>query len=130
MFPYGPGPRPEGEPTPVISCSTSPSIAWVDAKNHLNEEVAIVGDIFIAKQSPGLGTDLYLGDSSSPDEAVLVRVPDDSRHNFDLPPEQLYVGKTVCVIGVVEAIDQRLVLELDSDKYITILADSGLAAKP
>jgi len=128
-FPFGPS-EPLATATSIVSCPSGGEVTWKDVQDHLDDDVSVIGNVFAAQEIPGVGMDLSLGDSNQPQDAVILRVPQDSFGNFDLPPDQLYVGKTVCVEGVVQLIDGRHVLVLDSDRHIVSLGESRPVATP
>ena len=84
-----------------------------------------MGTVFDAQIKPDNSIDLSLGDSARADQAVLLRISADSVVDFDVRPEKLYVGKTICAFGAIEMIDQRLVMEIDSPEEVVILGNSG-----
>jgi hypothetical protein len=128
-FPYAAAP-PLADATATADCQSGQRVSWTDAQAHLNVDVVLFGPVFASQDARGGGIDLSLGDSAKPTQAVLLRIPAGSLSYFDAPPDQLFVGKDVCAFGVIEALNGRLVMVIDSDKSISALSDSKTSAIP
>ena len=86
----------------VCSSGITPAVA---ATKRGDEEVTVVGPVVAAhydanqKDAP---TYLELGAPNPDPKSLSIVVLGADRSNFPTPPETLYNGKTICVVGVVQ----------------------------
>jgi len=76
------------------------AIFWEESKNHIGENTMIYGPVVSTKYDReilGKPTFLYIG---HPGEFVVV-ILEKYRSRFTEPPERYYLGKTICVGGVI-----------------------------
>ena len=80
------------------------SIAWDEAKYHIGERVTVCGpvvDATWASGSNGKPTFLNLGKSYPDPDRFTVVIWIQNRSNFPQAPEDYYLGKTICVTGLI-----------------------------
>ncbi len=89
------------EPTAI----PSKGIDWDEAKSWAGEFKVVCGpvvDTAYASGSSGKPTFLNLGRSYPDPERFTVVIWDDNRANFPAQPENYYLGKDICVDGLIE----------------------------
>lgn len=95
---------PEAE-APSTPSTSSTGVAWHQAKDHIGERTTVCGpvvDTHWASGSKGKPTFLNIGrDYPNPDRFTVV-IWIDCRANFSEPPERYYLGKTICVTGLIQ----------------------------
>jgi len=98
----------------VVGCQQQPAptpamgISWEDAKDHIGERTTVCGpvvDTHWASGSKGKPTFLNIGKGYSDAGRFTVVIWIDYRANFPQPPEGYYLGKTICVTGLIEEYD-------------------------
>jgi len=80
------------------------SIAWHEAKNHIGERTTVCGpvvDATWASGSNGKPTFLNLGNPYPDPDRFTVVIWIENRSNFPQAPEDYYLGKTICVTGLI-----------------------------
>ena len=80
------------------------SIPWYDAQDHIGERITLCGpvvDAAWASGSNGKPTFLNLGEPYPDPDRFTVVIWIQYRSNFPQSPENYYLGKTVCVTGLV-----------------------------
>ena len=80
------------------------SIAWDEAKDHIGERVTVCGpvvDATWASGSNGKPTFLNLGKPYPDPDRFTVVIWIQNRNNFPQAPEDYYLGKTICVTGLI-----------------------------
>jgi len=95
------------EPTATRTPAAIPSkgIDWDEAKSWVGEFKVVCGpvvDTAYANGSSGKPTFLNLGRSYPDPERFTVVIWDDNRANFPAQPENYYLGKDICVDGLIE----------------------------
>ncbi|MFC2071878.1 hypothetical protein ACFLUU_04060 [Chloroflexota bacterium] len=78
----------------------SSAILWDESKNHIGEKTMVCGPVISTKYDTeilGKPTFLYVGQPGG----FVVVILEKYRSRFTEPPERYYVGKTICVGGVV-----------------------------
>ena len=86
----------------VCSSGITPAVA---ATKRGNEEVTVVGPVVAAHYDANqtdAPTYLELGAPNPDPKSLSIVVLGGDRSNFPTPPETLYKGKTICVVGVVQ----------------------------
>jgi len=84
------------------------SIAWDEAKNYVGERVTVCGpvvDATWASGSSGKPTFLNLGEPYPDPDRFTVVIWIENRGNFSQAPEDYYLGKTICVTGLITEYD-------------------------
>jgi DNA/RNA endonuclease YhcR with UshA esterase domain len=102
-------------PVPQLSEASSPGlpavdhetreIAWSEADEYVGTEVTVCGPVMDTKWASGSNgkpTFLNLGKPYPDPDRFTVVIWEEYRYNFPGPPEELYIGKTICVSGEVE----------------------------
>lgn len=80
------------------------SIPWYEAKNHIGDRATVCGpvvDATWASGSNGKPTFLNLGESYPNPDRFTVIIWIQYRSNFPQAPENYYLGKTICVTGLI-----------------------------
>jgi hypothetical protein len=109
----------------VCSSGVTPAVA---ATKRSNEEVTVVGPVVAAhydadqKDAP---TYLELGAPNPDPKSLSIVVLGADRSNFPTPPETLYDGKTICVVGVVQNYMQRHAIIVGSPQAISVVPSSS-----
>ncbi len=97
-----PPPEGEGEEDKELP---SGSIQWNEAKDHIGDRLTVCGpvvDSYWSSGSSGKPTFLNIGKPYPDPQRFTVVIWDDYRANFPQPPEEYYLGKTICVTGLIE----------------------------
>lgn len=97
-----PTPAPTPSPTPTPSSS---AINWDEAKYHFGERTTVCGPVVgtrWASGSKGKPTFLNIGKDYPDSGRFTVVIWIDYRANFPQPPEGYYLGKTICITGLIE----------------------------
>lgn len=100
-----PSPTPVPTPTPTPTPTPVSGISWGDAKNHIGERATVCGpvvDTHWASGSKGKPTFLNIGKPYPDSGRFVVVIWIDYRASFPQPPEGYYLGKTICVTGLIE----------------------------
>ena len=100
-----PPPPPEARPTHTPTPIPPDSIRWDKAKTYVGEFKIVCGpvvDTAYASGSTGKPTFLNLGRSYPDPERFTVVIWDGNRANFPAQPENYYLGKDICVDGLIE----------------------------
>ena len=96
-------PAPAETPAPAPPAS---AISWDEAKYHIGDRLTVCGpvvDIYWASGSKGKPTFLNIGKPYPDPQRFTVVIWIDYRSNFPQPPEKYYLGKTICVTGLIES---------------------------
>ncbi len=113
-----PVPEPEPEPEPELQSPAPPveeehtvtvtprpqEISWDRAKNHIGESATVCGTVASARYMSdvsGKPTFLYIGKPYPAPDRFTVIIWGENREKFNSPPERFYLGKTICVRGVI-----------------------------
>lgn len=94
----------QGPPTPSGSCPPADAISWNEAKSHIGERCTVCGpvvDATWASSSNGKPTFLNLGRPYPDAGRFTVVIWIQYRNNFPREPEKHYLGKTICVTGLI-----------------------------
>ncbi len=108
-------------PTPVEQEAPSNAIAWHEAKNHVGERATICGpviDTHYASTSKGKPTFLNIGQDYPSANRFTVVIWDDYRGNFPQAPDVYYIGKTICVTGLIIEYERIPEIEVKSPSQI------------
>ena len=103
----------------VDSCSSSNHVSWDDAANHLDQKVALVGPVMdVQSSSQGVATvTIGYGNTGKP---VTVVLTSSMASRLPQTPQQLYSGKTLCVIGVLQAVGKNYQMVADQPSDISV----------
>ena len=80
------------------------AIWWYEAKDHIGDRLKVCGpvvDSYWASGSSGKPTFLNIGEPYPNPDRFTVVIWIDNRANFPQPPEDYYLGKTICVTGLI-----------------------------
>jgi hypothetical protein len=103
--------------------------AWNHARLHIGEQATVWGPVVgatLANETDGEAVYLNFGTErpeSRPDAFVVV-IREENRHNFPEPPEHYYVGKTVCVDGLIVEVGRVGRIEVSNPSQIRELEAS------
>lgn len=103
--PASPLPTPAPIPTPTPTPTPASGISWEDAKDHIGERTTVCGPVVgthWASGSKGKPTFLNIGRDYPDPGRFTVVIWGENRANFPQPPEGYYLGKTICVTGLIE----------------------------
>ena len=81
------------------------AIWWDEAKDHIGDRLTVCGpvvDTCWASGSNGKPTFLNIGKPYPDPDRFTVVIWIDYRANFPQPPEDYYLGKSICVTGLIE----------------------------
>lgn len=101
--------------------STNSSVNWTDAGSHFGDLVTVCGPVIstsYAINSQGSPTFLNIGRDYPSSVRFVVLIWGEHRPNFSYNPESYFLGKTVCVFGVVEEYGGIYQLEITSPSNI------------
>ena len=90
--------------SPSVPEEPAGSIAWHEAKNYVGERTTVCGpvvDATWASGSNGKPTFLNLGKPYPDPDRFTVVIWIQNRGNFPQAPEDYYLGKTICVTGLI-----------------------------
>ena len=100
------------EQSPKTETPTSPeadlpagAISWDKAKDHIGDRTTVCGPVAGTKYgatSRGNPTWLNIGKDYPSSERFVVIIWGENRGNFAQPPESYYLGKTICVTGLIQ----------------------------
>jgi len=91
-------------PTPTTSLPPE-AISWEQANKYVGEQVIVCGPVVdgvYAQESRGKPTFLNVGLPYPEAGRLTILIWGDDRSLFSVPPEELYVNKTICVKGQIE----------------------------
>ena len=91
--------------TPIQAGVACPdSVPWNEAKLHVGKRLAVVGPVVktgYLRERAGSPTIMELGRNLRDPNRFTVEVRGQDRAKFPSPPEHAYIGKTVCVTGLI-----------------------------
>ena len=91
-------------PTPKADLPAG-AISWDTAKDHIGDRATVCGPVAGTKYgatSRGKPTWLNIGKDYPSSERFVVIIWGENRGNFPQPPESYYLGKTICVTGLIQ----------------------------
>jgi len=115
---------PEPTATPTLAPELT-AIAWEEAIDHIGEWSTVCGPVPYAhywSADRGQPTFVDIGRSYLDPEHFTVVIWDEDRGNFPAPPEEAYLGETVCVSGWIEPYLDAAQVTVDSPDDIVIQA--------
>lgn len=99
-------PTPAPMPTPAPAPPKAPTgVSWDEAKHHIGERTTVCGpvvDSMWASGSKGKPTFLNIGKPYPDPNRFTVVIWIQNRGKFPQPPEDYYLGKTICVTGLID----------------------------
>ena len=103
----------------VDSCTGSNHVSWDDAANHLDQKVALVGPAMdVQSSSQGVASiTIGVGNTGKP---VTVVITSSMASRLPKTPQELYAGKTLCVIGVLQAVGKNFQIVADQPNDISV----------
>ena len=116
------------EPTPTLTPTPTPepcpgALPWYEAINNIGAYTTVVGpvvDTAYAPDSRGTPTFLNLGLSYPDPGRFTVVIWIDGRWNFDYPPEETYLGLTICVTGTIELYEGSAEMIVEGPEWISV----------
>lgn len=119
--------RPAATATPQPPARTSAGLragclSWSEAKAYEGQTQCVCGpvvDATYAARSNGAPTFLNLGGRHPDPNRFTVVIWGDQRPNFDPPPEQAYLGKTICVTGRIKIYKGVAEIQISSPAEVT-----------
>jgi hypothetical protein len=98
------------------------------ATERVNQEVTVIGPVVAAHYDSSLSgapTYIEMGAAYPDPKSLSVVILGASRAAFPAPPEQLYQGKTICVIGVVQNYMQRKAIIAGQPESISVISNNA-----
>jgi hypothetical protein len=111
---------PEPTATPVLCPGAIP---WNEAINHVGEYATVIGPVVgatWAQEARGKPTFLNLGLPYPDPGRFTVLIWIDGRWNFDVAPEEAYLGLTICVTGTIELYEGSPEMIVDGPEWISV----------
>ena len=99
-----PTPTPSPTPTPAPTVPSG-AISWDEAREHIGERATVCGPVVDTKWasgSKGKPTFLNIGKPYPDPNRFTVVIWIQNRGKFPQPPEDYYLGKTICVAGLID----------------------------
>lgn len=112
----------EPEPTPTPDLCPG-AIQWYDAINNIGATVTVIGPVvaaYWAQESQGKPTFLNLGLPYPDPGRFTVLIWIDGRWNFDVAPEEVYLGSTICVSGTIALYEGGAEMEVNGPEWIWV----------
>lgn len=84
------------------------AITWADAKYHIGERITVCGSVVDTKWASdieGKPTFLEIGKPYPHPDRFTVVIRIDCRGNFPQAPEEYYLGKRICITGLINEYD-------------------------
>jgi len=84
------------------------ALTWDEAINHVGERASVCGKVAGTRWSTGSNgkpTFINIGEDYPSSARFVVLIWVDSRSNFSQPPEDYYLGKTICIEGLIQEYD-------------------------
>lgn len=100
-----PIPSPAEQPAPGEKELPSNAISWNEAKYHIGERTIVCGPVVDTKWasgSKGKPTFLNIGKPYPDPNRFTIVIWIQNRGKFSQPPEDYYLGKNICVTGLVQ----------------------------
>ena len=113
----------ESPPKSPTKTTKIPEIQWNEACNYIDAEVIVYGPVVDSKWASGSNgkpTFLNIGKPYPDPDRFTVVIWEEYRNNFPEPPEEYYLGKTVCVTGFIDEYNNSYQVELRSPSKIEI----------
>jgi hypothetical protein len=98
------------------------AIWWYEAKDHIGDRLTVCGPVVDsnwASGSSGKPTFLNIGKPYGDPDRFTVIIWIDYRSNFPQPPEDYYLGKNICVTGLIISYEGIPEIEVQSPDDIT-----------
>jgi len=108
-------------PAPVEQEAPSNAIAWHEAQDHIGDRATVCGpvvDTHYASTSKGKPTFLNIGKPYPDPSRFTVVIWGDYRGNFPQGPEAYYLGKTICVTGLITEYEGTPEVEIKTPSQI------------
>ena len=94
-----------------ITAACPNATSWVLASEHVGQEITIYGHVVETKfvqRGVEQPTYLYVGKPASEPGGVRVEIRKPNLLNFPFAPDVEYKGKTICITGVIEAVEDGI----------------------
>ena len=122
------------EPTPTLTATLVPeptptpdlcpgAIPWYDAINYIGSYGTVIGpvvDTEWAEESQGKPTFLNLGLPYPDPGRFTVLIWIDGRWNFDVAPEEYYLGQTICVTGTIALYEGSAEMIIEGPEWVWV----------
>lgn len=98
------------------------TIGWDEAAQHIGEEMTVCGPVIgahYAQSSQGQPTFLNIGNDYPSPERFTAVIWGEDRSNFSAQPEDYYLGRYVCVSGLIEAYEGIAEVKVEDPGQIT-----------
>lgn len=106
---------------PIARAAEEKTISWQDARDHVGEDVAVVGRVVRANRT-GSGT-VFLDFAQDYRGTLSVHIPAQAAARFSAPPQDFYRGKMVRVRGKIVLFKNDPSLTLTDPGHIAVLPD-------
>lgn len=116
--------EPPAPPAPSEPQIPEGAIDWTEAGQHVGEVVTVYGTVAratYASTSTGQPTFIDVGASYPDTSRVSLAIWGQYRGNFPEPPEDMYLGKTICVTGEVYVYSGACNIEVYSPDQIQVI---------
>ena len=127
---FVPEPTATPSPTPTLIPEPTPTpdlcpgaIQWYDAINYIGTYATVIGPVvsaYWAQEEQGKPTFLNLGAAYPDPSRFTVLMWIDARWNFDFAPEEVYLGATVCVSGLIELYEGSPEMVIEGPEWIWV----------
>ncbi len=117
-----PSPKAETPPTPKAGLPAD-AISWDKAKDHIGDRATVWGLVAGTRYgatSSGKPTWLNIGRDYPSSERFVVIIWGENRGNFPQPPEDYYLGKTICVTGLIQEYEGIPQIEVTDPSQIEV----------
>jgi hypothetical protein len=115
---------PETPDTPAEPQIPNGAIDWTEAAQHVGESITVYGRVAgatYASSSNGRPTFINIGADYPDASRVTVVIWDEDRARFSGVPDEIYLGKTICVTGVPYLYDGVCNIEVQSPSQIQVM---------
>lgn len=115
-----PAEAPQGEPMDAATaCGRAERISWADAEDYVESRVAILGPVTEIQEGADGSSELTLGRTED-ETPVTVVVTQTAKRGLPAPPEELFGGEVVCVVGVLQAVGTQIEIFVNEPTDISI----------
>lgn len=83
-------------------CARDGRISWADAEDYVNQRVAVLGPVTGVSEDQTGTAELTLGQTED-ETPITVVITATAKRGMPAPPQELYGGEVVCVVGVLQA---------------------------
>ena len=97
------------------------AISWDEAIDHIGDRATVCGPVkstYYSTPSKGKPTFLNIGKAYPDPDRFVVIIWGSNRSNFHEPPEDYYLGKTICITGLITEWEGIAEIEVSSPDQI------------